>query len=227
MTPCRIAALARRPWAVVAVLLVPLVAFPAIDLAVSGWFYEPGRGFPLRFLPLFEFVRKGLPAVLFGILAYMLAMAAAGSVFRQRFLGIGWREAAFVSLSLAVGPGLVVNSLLKEWWGRARPSQIVEFGGEALFSPALLLSDQCAGNCSFASGHGALGFWVVAFAMLAPSPWRPAAMAAALSFGFLIGMVRVAQGGHFLSDVVFAGVITVGITMLLHRLLYRDQYRAP
>ncbi|MBF0395060.1 MAG: phosphatase PAP2 family protein [Alphaproteobacteria bacterium] len=221
MTPCRIAALACRPWVLVVLLLVPLVAVPAIDLAVSGWFHEPGEGFPLRFLPLFEFVRKGLPAVLFGIVAYMLAMAAAGSVFGQRFLGIGWREAGFVSLSLALGPGLVVNSLLKEHWGRARPSQIVEFGGQALFSPALAMVDQCASNCSFASGHGALGFWVVAFALLAPPRWRPAAMVAALLFGLAVGMVRVAQGGHFLSDVAFAGAITVGITLLLHRMLYR------
>lgn len=79
-------------------------------------------------------------------------------------LGIDPRRAAFVVLALALGPGLVVNAVLKEHVGRARPAQLETFGGEASFSPAWTLSDQCAENCSFVSGDVA-----AAAAMLAPA----------------------------------------------------------
>lgn len=83
---------------------------------------------------------------------------------RRPVLGIDPRRAAFVVLALALGPGLVVNAVLKEHVGRARPAQLETFGGEASFSPAWTLSDQCAENCSFVSGDVA-----AAAAMLAPA----------------------------------------------------------
>lgn len=207
-------------WSLLGLLgLVVVVAFPAIDLAVAGLFHVPGEGFPARIHPFFEFMRKGVAPLLVGAGVYVLVLWLCGEMFGQWFLGIDRRLGAYLVLSLAVGPGLIVNSLFKEHWGRARPSQIVEYGGAAIFTPALLLTDQCPGNCSFASGHGALGFWPLAFALLAPPPWRTAALAAALAFGGMMGLTRIAQGGHFLSDVLFAAAITIGVTLLLHRWL--------
>ena len=110
----------------------------------------------------------------------------------------------------------MVNTLLKDNWGRPRPSTIVEFSGPNHYVPPLLPSDQCPENCSFPSGHAALGFWLVAFAFLAPPRRRRPAMVAALVFGGLVGLVRIAQGGHFLSDVIFSGVIVVGLTRWLY-----------
>ena len=121
--------------------------------------------------------------------------------------------------ALALGPGLVINTLLKDNWGRPRPSTIVEFFGTNHYVPPLLPSDQCPENCSFPSGHAALGFWLVAFAFVAPPRWRRPAVLAALAFGGFVGAVRIAQGGHFLSDVVFSGVIVVGLTRGLYVLM--------
>ncbi|MGE4281157.1 MAG: phosphatase PAP2 family protein, partial [Magnetospirillum sp.] len=129
------------------------------------------------------------------------------------------RVTAYLLLSLALGPGLIVNLLLKENWGRPRPSTIRDFGGDNYFVPPLVLSNQCDGNCSFSSGHGALGFWPVAVALLVPPPWRGAALAAALAFGVMVGFVRIAQGGHFFSDVVFSAVVVVGVNLWLYRRL--------
>jgi len=39
--------------------------------------------------------------------------------------------------------------------------------------------------------------------------------AAATGFGLLVGLARVAAGGHFLSDVLFSGIIVIGLTILL------------
>ena len=62
------------------------------------------------------------------------------------------------------GPGLVVNGVLKAFWGRARPSQILEFGGAAQFTPPVQIADQCARNCSFVSGE-ASGVTMLAIAI--------------------------------------------------------------
>jgi len=210
--------------AVLGVMLV-LVAFPQIDLTVSGWFYRPEDGFHLKSFWLFAFILKGMPPLLLGVTALVVIWGFAGDWLRLKFPALNLlpemeaRASAFLLASLALGPGLLVNWLLKEHWGRARPSQIAEFGGQAHYTPPLMMADQCTANCSFSSGHGALGFWVVAFALLAPPRWRTPAMVAALAFGLLVGFTRIAQGGHFLSDTVFSGLAVVAINLALWRVM--------
>lgn len=208
-------------WAMASLLL--LVAFPQIDLGISGLFYSPEEGFFLKGHWLFAFILKGMPPILLVFTILLLVWGFGGDWLRWRFPGLHLlpemapRSAAFLLSSLALGPGLLVNWLLKEHWGRARPSQIIEFGGSAHFTPPLMMADQCVSNCSFSSGHGSLGFWVTAFALLAPPRWRPAAMAAALAFGCVVGFARIAMGGHFFSDTLFSAYAVVGINLLLWR----------
>ncbi len=208
-----------RPCAWLLGLLAFFLLFPQADLWVSGLFYEPGLGFVHARGWFAEFIRKGLPVVLFGLLLFVVLLWLAGVVLRQRFLGVDGRVTLFLASSLAIGPGLIVNTLLKENWGRARPSQIQEFGGEAIYTAPWLVTDQCDGNCSFTSGHGALGFWLVAFAFLVPRRHRGTAIAAALVAGSVVALVRIIQGGHFLSDTLWSAVIVVSATWALHRLI--------
>lgn len=212
--------LERHPWRWTLALLLPLIVFPQIDIGVSGLFFQPEtRTFVLRTHPLGDFVRKTLPLILF-VLAAAIALAGLGAAWRKRpVAGLSPRLAAFVVAALALGPGLVVNTLFKDNWGRPRPSTIVEFGGQSHYVRAGWPSNQCPDNCSFPSGHAALGFWMVAVALAAPAAWRRPAVIAALVFGTAVGVVRIAQGGHFLSDVVFSGVIVVGLTLGLRRLI--------
>lgn len=208
-----------RPAAWALALVAFFLLFPKVDIWASGLFYEPGAGFVHARGWFAEFVRKGLPVVLFGALLFVVILWVAGRLMGQRFLGIDGRVTLFLASSLAIGPGLVVNTLLKENWGRARPSQIKEFGGDAVYTAPWEVTDQCVSNCSFTSGHGALGFWLVAFAFLAPRRWRGEAIAAALVAGSGVALVRIIQGGHFLSDTLWSGVIVVSITWALHRLI--------
>jgi lipid A 4'-phosphatase len=216
--------LLRNPWVWLSAALVPLVLFPEIDIGVSSLFFDSGtRSFPVRVHPLGEFARKILPIFLF-VAAGLIALAGAAAVFVKRpVAGIGPRMALLVVASLALGPGLVVNIVLKDNWGRARPSTIAEFNAghqpARRHTPPLVVSDQCPDNCSFPSGHAALGFWTVSLALMTPPRRRRAAMAAAIGFGVAMGLVRIAQGGHFLSDVAFSGLIVVGLTMGLARLV--------
>lgn len=216
-----------HPWRWSLALMLPLIVFPQIDITVSSWFYEPARNlFPARIHPVFEWVRQDLPYLVFGVLGLMILLWAAGEAMRRPLLGVTRRVAAYVVLSLALGPGLVVNVILKDSWGRPRPSTIREFGGTDTYVPPLVWSDQCDHNCSFSSGHGALGFWPVALALLAPPAWRHAAVGVAVAFGALVGFVRIAQGGHFLSDVVASAIITVAISRLLHKWLIASAGKA-
>ena len=192
--------------------------FPGIDLWASGLFYEPGAGFflaqrwPVRAIYgavpyLADAVVAGVPAL------YLVSLLRLRPVWR-----LDGRAAAYLLLALALGPGLLVNTVLKDHWGRARPAQVTEFGGREHFTPAPLPADQCARNCSFPAGHPAMGFYLVSFAFLARDrKRRHAAEAASLALGALIGAARMAQGGHFLSDVVFSGLFVYGVSWLLHR----------
>lgn len=199
--------------------MLVFVTFPGLDLSVSGWYWDSANGWRLGDHPLAEFVRKGLPALVIGAAVFVLLLYVAGKVLKQRFWGVDGRITTYILSSLLIGPGILTNELFKAHWHRARPSQIEQFGGQAHFTPPFMITDQCASNCSFVSGHAAMGFWVIAFAFLVPPPWRGRAIALALAFGALVGWVRIIQGGHFLSDVVYAGLLVVAVTWGLWRTL--------
>jgi hypothetical protein len=59
----------------------------------------------------------------------------------------------------------------------------------------------------------------VAPASLAPPQLRPIALGAAVLFGTAVGSLRVVFGRHFVSDIIFAGLITVAVIFALYRLL--------
>ena len=134
---------------------------------------------------------------------------------------LGTERAALVMLvaSLALGPGLLVNVALKDHWHRPRPVQVIEFGGADPFRPYDRLDGSCVRNCSFVSGEGASAFWTVAPALLLPPPWHAVALGGALCFAAAAGGLRMAFGGHFLSDTVFAALFT---WLVVAGLLARD-----
>lgn len=198
------------------------VIFPGIDLAVAGLFYD-GSGFPLREAGWVRFLHAygEYPATLTG-LAGLALWVVARTMRRVRILGLERRSWLFLFLVVFIGSGIVVNLLLKEHIGRARPAQIEEFGGNRTFTPAFMPSDQCERNCSFVSGHAANGFWFVALAFVLSPRLRTAALAFGLTVGFTAGLGRMAQGGHFLSDIIFAGFIMLIVASALHALMFRQ-----
>jgi len=119
-----------------------------------------------------------------------------------------------------MGPGILANVVLKDHWGRARPKQVVEFGGAKTFSPPLIPTDQCANNCSFVSGEAAAIFMPFYAAGLVVPQWSATLLAAGTVCGFAAGLVRIAQGAHFLSDVIFAGVFMAMTAVLAHRAVF-------
>ncbi|HKX07331.1 MAG TPA: phosphatase PAP2 family protein [Stellaceae bacterium] len=197
---------------------------PGLDLWASGLFFRPGEGFFLANAGVVRALYRAVPWIVAAEAIGIPLLLAVGWWRGRWLLGIAPKQTAFVLLVLALGPGGAVNTVLKDHWGRARPSQVTEFGGAQAFTPAPLPATGCDRNCSFVSGHASVGFGLIAFAFLAGDRRRRRALAAgAIATGTAIGLARMAQGAHFLSDVVFAGLVVCGIAWLLAwALLKRD-----
>src|SRR6516162_3598498 len=131
------------------------------------------------------------------------------------------RAALFLIATLALGPGLLTNVILKDHWGRPRPIDVRQFGGDYRFEPWWDPRGDCPNNCSFIAGEPSGAFWTLAPAALAPPPLQPLAYGAALAFGVALGAFRMAAGAHFFSDVVFAGVLMYLVVWTVHGLIYR------
>ena len=126
----------------------------------------------------------------------------------------------FLVATVAIGPGLLVNLSLKDHWHRPRPINTQEFSGPSDFKPWYESDGACKKNCSFVSGEAATGFWMVAPAMVLPPPWRGPAILAAFAFGVAASLLRVAFGGHYLSDVLLGGLVTLIVIEIARMLMW-------
>ena len=208
--------------------------WPGIDLWVSGLFFHSEHGFVWAESWAVGVVREAIRLMMYFVPLVALVLWAS-SIFGLRVAKIPGRLWAFLFALFMVGPGVIVNSVLKAHWGRARPAHITEFGGEAAFTPALRVADECARNCSFVSGEGA-GATALAISIVVLVPYilgnRPKpARRRALGWLLLIPatgiFLRVAMGRHFLSDTVFAILIVLGIALALWRLLGLGKLQRP
>ncbi|SIS66030.1 phosphatase PAP2 family protein [Phaeovulum vinaykumarii] len=213
--------------ALTAGLLWVFARWPELDLAATAAFFTPGQGFAWARVPQLVEMRQDIWDIALVPLAVALVAGLAGLVLRRgRVMGVATRLWGFVVLLYLLGPGLLVNALLKAHWGRARPETVAEFGGSARFTPPHLPADQCLSNCSFVSGEAAA---VAALAISVHLVLRDALpderavrriIDLCLAFLVVAGAgLRVAFGRHFLSDVTLAAVLTALVAAILWAIL--------
>ena len=199
------------------------VQFPALDLGISrllfdGGFYLRGQWTILAHESVLYFLGLSLSAVV-GLYFF-------NRIFGQKILGIDGKKISYLFLVLILGAGLIVNGVFKDDFGRARPRDIVEFGGSKHFTPAFVVSRECGRNCSFSSGDGAGAFFSLALA-LALSRKR-AVLLCALAYGAVVSFSRVASGAHFFSDsAVSFFVMLISADLLHHYLILPEHERSP
>jgi membrane-associated PAP2 superfamily phosphatase len=195
--------------------------FPELDLAIADLFRNAAGQFSAREASFLSQLRSKSMWVV-GVLAAPAFIAVIGKLIlpRRRML-IPGNAALFLIATLALAPGLIVNGVLKEHSGRPRPIQVEELGGPQDFKAWYDFSGTCPQNCSFVSGEASGGYWTIAPAALAPPQWRAVAYGAAIAYGTAVGLLRMAFGGHFASDVIFAGVVTFLIIWVTYALIYR------
>jgi lipid A 4'-phosphatase len=196
--------------------------YPDLDLRIAGLFFDQEKNeFALRWRPHLGFLRDAGMWVVALVVAPAVAALVLKLILPRRPLLIQGRAILFLLVTLALGPGLIVNVGLKDYWGRARPIDVPQFGGVEPFTPWWDPRGVCPKNCSFVAGEASGAFWTLAPAALAPPPWRAAAYVAAISFGTGVGLLRMAFGAHFISDVAFAGVFMFLLIWIVHGLIYR------
>jgi membrane-associated PAP2 superfamily phosphatase len=215
-------------WLAVAMIVAAIVfsLWPGLDLATTGLFYTPGQGFVLDRSPALTTMRWAIWYLVEASVALTL-LGLVLAVIRIRLIGLPLRVWGFAVLLFALGPGLLVNGVLKSSWGRARPADVVQFGGAHEFTPALLPAHECASNCSFVSGEGSASFALAVSAIVviaALSPRLGSKLARVLTaLAVVIALAGAAQrlmtGRHFLSDTVFAALFVIAIALVLFRLI--------
>jgi lipid A 4'-phosphatase len=196
--------------------------WPQLDLDVSALFYDSATGTFWAIGQDWVTHVRDAATLFIALLVAPACVAVAGRLLlpRRRML-ISGRAAVFLIATLILGPGLIANGILKADWARVRPIDVLQFGGSEPFTPWWDPRGACPENCSFVAGEPSGGFWTLAPAALAPPQWRPLAYGAALLFGIALGVLRIAAGGHFTSDVVFAGVLMLLTVWTLYGLIYR------
>ncbi len=219
----------RRCWlpelvvlGIVAVAGIVLFVTPGLDLAAARWFYHPHRAdvWPVAKSPVWSMFYRSAPWLTAGLGLTGGAMLVIGLIRhggrRLRMHGL------FVLLSVAIGPGIVINGILKDHWGRPRPRQIVAFGGDLRYTAPLQPSAEH--GKSFPCGHCSVGYlYAIGWWLWRRS--RPRRAAASLAFGVTLGSVlgveRMAAGGHFLSDALWSALIAYGIAHALYYYVLR------
>jgi lipid A 4'-phosphatase len=197
-------------------------ARPDLDLELAGLFFDPERGgFWRSYDPVYLRARDvsiWLVAlvVMPAVFALMIKL-----VFPHRPLLISGRAILLIHATVALGPGVVTNFILKDHWARPRPIDVAQFGGEEHFRPWWDPRGDCSKNCSFIAGEPSGAYWTLAPAALVPPQWRLLAYGTALAFGSAVGVLRMAAGAHFFADVVFAGVLMFLVIWFTHGWFYR------
>src|SRR5947209_2435522 len=103
---------------------------PELDLAVARVFYDPVKqDFPLRFQPTLAWLRNESMWVITALIAPAVVAFVLKLVFPFTRMLMSGRAALFLVVTLVLGPGLIVNVTMKDYWPRARPIDVPEFAG--------------------------------------------------------------------------------------------------
>lgn len=192
-----------------------LIAWSGADLKLSSLFCIGGQ-WPVGDLQPWQALYKldRIPSLAIGLGG--LCSVLTGLLYQKRRSWI--RPGLFLVVLLAFGPGLLVNSVFKEYWGRPRPREIVQFGGTKAFLHPWQKGAAHKGR-SFPSGHSSAAFYMTAPYFVYRRKNRKAArlwLIGGLGFGLVMSIARIAQGGHFFSDNLWAW----GMVHLLAVMLY-------
>jgi lipid A 4'-phosphatase len=194
---------------------------PSLDLRMARFLHALSSAGALDWAgPAIWAIREFNVYLMIGLVG--LSAVCIAAQLRGRYAAmIPMRACALILLVIAIGPGLIVNAVLKENWSRPRPGVVLASGDDSTFRAWWDPTGHCQRNCSFASGEASAAFATIAVAVVSPLAIRYTAITLALLYGILISAIRVTAGGHFVSDVILAGVISAFIVWLIHGLIYR------
>ena len=220
-------------FAVSALVFLLVFGNGRVDLSLASLFYSPeAGGFPLRHHWFVEgFLYKGSKA--FMTFIALLLIVLAGRLARRRTPGFTWLHVVtgvLGTLLLIVGVDAV-----KHLTGIQCPWNLTFYGGDSPYHdlieelPACFKNAACHGRC-FPAGHAMGGFYLFVWAAVF---WRVrhrlalACLWGGLAAGFLLGLIRMVQGAHFLSHIVASCWCAALIAYLIGLMLRTVEKRRP
>ncbi len=215
---------------VIPILLVALLApfTPYLDLTIERYFYALGEGNVEHFVvhPVFEFIYN------YGVIPSWIVAIPAMIILVLSYLIKSWKpwrsHALYLVITLAIGAGFIVHAALKDHWGRPRPKQVIEFGGIQEFRPFYEPNffHQPEPSKSFPCGHCSVGFYFFSLVFLG---WRlrkrwitNTGWIVGIGLGIALGITRMAEGGHFFSDVIITALIMWLTALACDWLIYEE-----
>lgn len=212
-------------WLYPLILMAVLTPFtPWLDLKFSSYFFD-NKHFVTGALTDSLFDYGVLPAQIVTLLAILLYLLSYVRGY-WKFL----RKACLVIiLTMAVGEGFIVHAVLKDHWGRPRPKQVEQFGGQQEFRPYYKPNffNQPEPSKSFVCGHCGMGFFFLVFTVLGlryQNKWMiGCGLAAGIGLGSVMGIARIAQGGHFLTDVLWSAYVIWLTAVVSDYLVYNQE----
>jgi lipid A 4'-phosphatase len=115
-------------------------------------------------------------------------------------------KALYVLSSLLLTGPLISDLAIKPLLKRSRPGKVLNFS--EFYTPPLQIGKKCQSNCSFISSEVAIATTFVSLAVFMGS-FRKKWLIISSVWVVLISIVRMAQIGHYLSDVLFAVLLSL------------------
>ena len=186
--------------------------FPEIDIYISSFFFTNdglSGGFMASKEDPMMYILYNVPIIVLLIFSIVIIRRCIIIMKEsESFQLSSYKVPIYLLLVCIFGLGFIVETAIKSTFNRPRPLTVQEFGGSKIFAPNFVISDQCNRNCSFVSGHASAGFLLFALAFIMKNKNnRIIINLLAVFIGLLAGFGRIMLGKHFLSDIIFAGIV--------------------
>ena len=190
---------------------------PSLDLYFSNLFYYGNSQFYLQSFSFLSIVFRDVFLPLLIIYILFLPIVSRYIKIERFFFNYKFtiKEILLIWSSQIITVLIFVNLILKNLWGRVRPGDLLQFGGEHVFTPWYEYSNSCDTNCSFVSGDASVGFSIIILYFITK---KVIFVYLSIAFGLLLGFVRIIAGGHFLSDIILAGIFIILINLIINRI---------
>ena len=194
----------------------------SLDIFFSGLFYKNNNVFVLQSFSYITVLARELFLPFLVLYILIMPILSIYLPIKKIYFNFNFniKKILFLWGSLMFNVLIVINLLLKGFWGRARPNDITELGGNENFTAWFQISNACESNCSFVSGDASIGFSLIGLYFITNNKkffWL------ALASGLGLGAVRILEGGHFLSDVIISGFLIFVLTYL-QSIFYKKQF---
>lgn len=209
-----------RRWCELLILLIlvglttPVFWLTDLDLQIAAFFYQPGDGnvvWPWQDWWLWRLLFRYTDAFI-RIAAIAALLVWLAGYWRPKFKHLQ-RPALYILLVIALGPGLVVNLVFKDHWGRPRPVHISDFGGQHSYVPPLEIGH--TSDKSFPCGHCSAGYAFFALYFLSRKR-KVFYFILTMAIALTLGLTRMSAGGHFISDVLWSGYLVFFVAWLIY-----------